>query len=66
MKNWNVYADVRGSKYLGEVEAETKEEAEKAAWSDLDFSISVCHQCSSEVEDPEVYEIVVEEMEEQS
>ena len=61
MKKWNCYGQVVGSKYLGQVEAETSEEAlEHAAELDSN-SVSFCHHCSGECEDPEVREIVIEE-----
>lgn len=57
---WRVAATVTGSTYLGEVEADTREEAEAKAWSELAAAPSFCHQCSSGCEDPEITEIVVE------
>ena len=57
---WYAYGVVAGGKYLGEVEAETKEEALKAAWNLDSLGVSLCHQCASECEDPEVGEINVE------
>jgi hydrogenase maturation factor HypF (carbamoyltransferase family) len=59
---FNVYATVTGSKYIGEFEADSKEAAEEMAWKEAD--VSICHQCSKEIEDPEVTELVVEEVEE--
>lgn len=56
---WNVYGYVQGSKYLGEIEADTKEEAEKKA-GEIDTWISLCHQCASEIDDPQITEIEVE------
>jgi hypothetical protein len=56
---FNVYATVTGSKYIGEFEADTKEEAlEKAA---DECYVSLCCQCSRECEDPEVTELTAEE-----
>jgi hypothetical protein len=53
-KMWRVHGTVTGSKYLGEFEAETEEEAiEKALDSDAAY-ISLCHQCSGNCEDPTV------------
>lgn len=55
---FRVYASVVGSKYLGEFEAETKEEAIKMA--EADACVSLCHQCDSECEDPEIDELFAE------
>lgn len=58
MPKFKAYGQVVGSKYLGEVEADTEEEAKRKAWSLA--HVSLCHQCSDECEDPEVEEIAVE------
>jgi hypothetical protein len=48
---YSVWGSYYASKYLGEVEADTKEEAlEKAETEDLDYYVTLCHQCSDEVE----------------
>lgn len=57
---YDCYARVVGSKYLGEVEANSPEEAEELAWKLDSTHVSLCHQCSSNVEDPEIEEIKVE------
>jgi hypothetical protein len=50
-----------GSKYLGEVEADTMEEAiEKGGRR---AHVSLCHQCSHECEDPEIQEVFAEPVE---
>lgn len=59
---YSVNASVVGSKHLGVFEAATPEEAEAKALEKAGH-ISVCHQCSSEVEDPEINEVFVEECE---
>ena len=60
MKTFSVYGKVVGTKYLGEVIAKNKKEAIKKA--DLrEAWVSVCHQCSKEISDPEIVEIIVEE-----
>ena len=59
MKRWHVHGVVSASKYLGTVEAETEEEALKKAEELDSVSVSVCHHCSSQVEDPEITEITV-------
>lgn len=57
---WDCYGRVVAGKYLGQVEADTAEEAkEKALLLDACF-VSVCHQCAREVEDPEIDEVSVE------
>lgn len=63
MKKYRIYAQVVGSKYLGEVEADSKEEAIEKAF-DLDTcSVSICHQCSREIDDAQIGEIDAEEIE---
>ena len=62
-KKWAAYGAVSATKYLGIVEAETEEEAKALAWELDTASVSVCCQCSDEVSDPEVTDIVVEEEE---
>lgn len=59
MPKFLVHGAVRASKYIGTYEAESKEEVEEMAWEDA--HVSVCHQCSREVEDPEIDELFVEE-----
>lgn len=60
MPKFSVYGSVVGSKYLGDFEADTKEEAiEKASLSDAG-TIFLCHQCSDECESPEIVEMTAE------
>lgn len=54
---------VAGSKYLGEFEAATPEEAEEMAENSAESWVSLCHQCSSQCEDPEIQSVFVEEIE---
>ena len=61
MKTWSVHGQVSAGRFVGTVEAETKEEAEKAAWKELDMGVYLCHQCADQAEDAAVTEIVVEE-----
>ncbi|WEG13967.1 hypothetical protein PU629_06260 [Pullulanibacillus sp. KACC 23026] len=61
MSKFNVYAVVTATKYIGEFEAETKEEAEQMAWESEDAYVSVCHQCANEVDGAEIERMVVEE-----
>lgn len=60
MAKYQVYGRVSGSIYLGEVEAETEEDAQKKAWELPSCHVSFCHHCSSQCEDPEVADIVAE------
>ena len=63
VKKWSVHAKITGSRYLGEVEAKTKEEAEEKAEKLADEnSVSLCHQCSDQIEDPEIESCYVEEV----
>jgi hypothetical protein len=61
MPKFNVYATVTGSKYIGEFEAETKEDAIDQAELSGGAYVSLCHQCSAECEDPEAHNFVAEE-----
>lgn len=60
MPRYNVVAKVVGSKYLGEFEAETAEEAIEKALVSRAAHISLCHQCTDECEDPECEEATAE------
>ncbi len=55
MPKFRVYAVVSGGKYLGTFEAENAKEACEKAEND-DDGISLCCQCSSEIEDPQIVE----------
>jgi len=49
---------VTGSKYLGEVKADSEEEAKEKAFAlESAFIGGLCHECSKECEDPEIHEI---------
>lgn len=54
VKRWSVVGVVKGSKYLGEFEAATAEEAVQMALESDAAWVSLCHQCSGECEDPEI------------
>jgi hypothetical protein len=59
---YNVYAVITGSKYIGEFEAASKEEAEDKAWETIGCdSVGLCHQCSSEIDEPTITSLNVEE-----
>jgi hypothetical protein len=60
MPKWEVYGAVVGSKYLGEVEADTAEEAKAKGWNlDSVGMTSLCHECEHECEDPSISEVIV-------
>lgn len=59
---YKVFGKIVGSRYLGEFEASSKEEAEEMALNDA--TCSLCHQCSREIEDPEVVSAEAEEVQE--
>lgn len=48
-KYYNVYAIVEAAVFIGEFEAESKEEAEEKASNAYEGEPSLCYQCSSEV-----------------
>jgi hypothetical protein len=47
-------------KYLGEVEADSEDEAKEKAWELDTCYVSFCHQCADQAEDPEITEVSVE------
>ena len=64
-KKWAIYGTVTGGKYLGTIEAATKEEAEELAWDGkkVPLYVSFCHQCAGECENAEITEVMAEEEE---
>ena len=58
MPKFYVTGVVSGSKYLGEFEAETEEQAIEMALASDRVAVCLCHHCSSECEDPEIQEAV--------
>lgn len=58
---YNCYASVTGSKYLGDVEADTIEEAIDKAWQLKGCHVSFCHHCADQCEDPQIEIINAEE-----
>ena len=60
MAKWSCYGLVRGSKFLGEFEADTKEAAIKLAEESDECYVSLCHQCANECDDPDIYEVHAE------
>lgn len=62
MKTWGVYATVRGSRYLGEVEAKTEKEAQKKADKLAEEAdTGLCHECAEKAEDLTIHDVTVEE-----
>jgi hypothetical protein len=57
---WHLHAVVAGGKYLGEVEADTEQEAIDKGWELDSAGVDLCHQCSSECEDGEIQSIAAE------
>ena len=55
-----LYAKVSGTKYLGEVEADSMEDAINKGYELDSCYVSVCHQCSGEISDPEIDEILAD------
>lgn len=62
MKKYRVYGIVTGSKYLGIIEAENEDDAKEKGFNLDGVYVSVCHQCSNEIDDPDIHEIQVEEI----
>ena len=64
MKKYSVIGIISASIYIGEYEAESEEAAEEMAEKDenANWSPSICHQCSGEVEVGDVYKVIVEEV----
>lgn len=65
MSKYRAYGRVVGSKYLGEFEADSPEEAKKLAEQSDECHISLCWSCSDECEDPEIEEVYVEVLKEE-
>ena len=60
MRKYKVYGIVTGSKYIGEFEAESPEEAQELAAESDKVYVSICHQCSDECDDPQITEFQAE------
>ena len=50
MPKYMLYAVYTGTQPLGEGEAASKGEAEKMGWEHEDLGVSLCHQCSGEMD----------------
>ncbi|WFU52216.1 hypothetical protein QA639_21145 [Bradyrhizobium pachyrhizi] len=62
MKQFSVVGVVTGSKYIGTFWANSKEEALKMAEASDNNFVSLCHQCGDHCEDPEIHELIAEEV----
>jgi len=64
-KRWEIYGTVTGGKYCGTIEADSKEEAEEIAWSNLskqlDLDVDLCYRCSGQCENATITELNAEE-----
>lgn len=60
MPKYSVHATIVGSKFLGEFDAETAEEAERLAVQSDAARMCLCHQCSSQVDGLQVEEASAE------
>jgi hypothetical protein len=65
MPRYRVSGTVIASKYLGEFEADTEEEAIEMALSSENAYVSLCHQCSGECENPEIHDANAEPIDEE-
>lgn len=63
VRTYSVIGKVEGSKYLGDFEATSPEEAVEKAITAEGGPVSLCHQCSSECEDGEVHDASAQEVE---
>ena len=57
---YQIYGKVVGSKYIGEVEASSEEEAIEKGWELDEACVTLCCQCSKECEDPEISDLIAE------
>jgi Fe-S oxidoreductase len=65
MPLYRVVGTVTASKYLGEFEADSPEEAVEKALESEEAHVSVCHQCAHDVSDPGIEEAFAELVEDQ-
>lgn len=63
MPKYRVHAVIDATKYLGEFEADSKEQAEELAWESDNQNVTLCHRCAYEVEVGDMVRVVVEEIE---
>lgn len=65
MPLYRVSGTVTASKYLGEFEADSPEDAVEKALESEEAHVSVCHQCAHDVSDPEIHEAFAELIEDE-
>lgn len=63
MAKWSITGTVVGGKYIGEVEADTEEQAMQKGFKLPACHVGLCHQCASECENGEIDEIHAEKIE---
>jgi hypothetical protein len=61
MRKYKVYGVIHGIKYMGEYKTETPEDARLIA-AKKKGSVKLCRRCSAECEEPEIVNIIVEEV----
>lgn len=57
---WECYATVAGTKYLGEVEAESATEAEDKAARLPTYGVALCPQCSEQIGAIEIIQVIAQ------
>jgi hypothetical protein len=60
MAKYSVYGKVTGTKYVGEFEANSAEEAIQMAEESDNIYIFLCWQCAKEIDDPMIEEFIAE------
>jgi len=61
-KEYEVYAFFTATKVLGAFEADTKEDAIKAALNKVGANVNLCHQCAREIDVGDCYEFQADEV----
>lgn len=61
-KKWAVYAIFTASKYIGEFDGDTKDDALEEAEDSGDCYVTLCHQCSHQIDLGDAYEFQAEEI----
>ena len=56
---WHAYGIYTGSQYIGTIEAASEEEAKEKAEAMCDGVISLCHECSDQIDLSDLNEIQV-------
>lgn len=68
MKKYLAYAIATASRFIGEIEAENKEDAiiKAEEHENANSLVNLCHYCSKEVDVGDFYEVQVEEIKDES